>query len=65
VWKAQRRRPLWTSNARMCVVGFSLGVGLTAAGDSAGTPTVPAWVTESRPIKPEDVPDGDYAFLRD
>ena len=34
-------------------------------GDDGITPTAPAWVTGSQPIKPEDIPDGDYAYLRD
>jgi hypothetical protein len=46
-------------------LGLSRGVGFVAAAGPDGTATVPAWVTESRPTRPEDIPDADYAFLRD
>ena len=47
------------------IVGLSCGMGSAASGDGGNTQTTPAWLKESQPIKPEDIPDGDYAYLRD
>lgn len=49
----------------LAAVGLLRSVGFAAAGASDGAPAVPLWVAESQATKPEDIPDADYAFLRD
>lgn len=46
-------------------VALASSVGFASKGDPHRAPAAPPWVAESQPIKAEDIPDADYAFLRD